>query len=134
MNWRVQMLQKIGIMAAAQLACAAVTVGIFALLGALDLKVILGALAGIVIALGNHLFLTLFANLAADKAQKEDVSGAQKLIQLSYMGRLAGIFLVLFVCAKSGWFNLITLVLPLLLSRPILTVTELWKKEGGEPS
>lgn len=134
MNWRVQMLQKTGVMAVAQVACAVVTVSIFALLGALDWKVILGILVGLVIALANHFFLMLFANLAADKAQKETVSSAQKVIQLSYLGRLAGIFLVLLVCAKSGWFNLIALVLPLLLSRPILTVVELWKKKGGEPS
>ena len=53
------------------------------------------------------------------------------LVQMSYMGRLIGLFLILVICAKSGVFNLIALALPLVFTRPILTVAEFIHKKGG---
>ena len=132
MNWRKQMLRKILALLIGQILLAAVTVGVYWIIGRFDLKVIWGALAGVAIAVANHSLLMLFANIAADKAEAQDVAGGQKLVQLSYTGRLVGIFLVLLLCAKSGWFDLIALVLPLLLNGAILKFTELTEKKGGE--
>ena len=42
-----------------------------------------------------------------------------------------GLFLILVLCAKSGIFNLIALVIPLVFTRPILTITEKYNKKGG---
>ena len=68
---------------------------------------------------------------ASEKAEKQDVKGGQMLVQLSYMGRLIGLFLILVLCAKSGTFNLIALVLPLVFTRPVLTIAEHFNKKGG---
>ena len=113
-----------------QILCAAITAIVFLCIGKFEIKVILGCAAGIVVACANYFLLSFFANKAADKAQQQDVAGGQKLIQMSYMGRLIGIFAVLVLCAKSGWCNLIALVLPLALNRPILTVVELLGRKG----
>lgn len=110
----------------------AVMLGIFALLKRFDLSVLLGGLAGGLLALLNFFLMSLFANLAADKAEAQDVAGGQKIIQLSYMGRMIGLALILILCAKSGMFHLLALVIPLLLTRPILTVKELIFKKGGK--
>ena len=114
-----------------ELLLSALMTGIFAVLGYFDLSVILGALVGSVIATGNHLVLILGVMAAAGKAEKQDVKGGQMLVQMSYMGRLIGLFLILVLCAKSGVFNLIALVLPLVFTRPILTIAEYFNKKGG---
>lgn len=109
----------------------AAMVGIFAALGRFDVSVVLGAAAGAVIATVNHLMLVLGVMAASAKAEKQDVKGGQSLVQMSYMGRLIGLFLILVLCAKSGIFNLIALVLPLAFTRPILTIAEFIHKKGG---
>lgn len=114
-----------------ELALSALMVGIFAILGYWDFSVVLGAVAGAVIATLNHLVLVLGVMAAASKAEKQDVKGGQMLVQMSYMGRLIGLFLVLVLCAKSGIFNLIALVIPLVFTRPVLTIAEHFNKKGG---
>ena len=114
-----------------ELILSALMAAVFAVLGYFDLSVVLGAAAGIVIATVNHLVLILGVMAASTKAEKQDVKGGQALVQMSYIGRLAGLFLVLVLCAKSGVFNLIALVLPLVFTRPVLTFSEFFHKKGG---
>ena len=114
-----------------ELVLSALMVGVFAVLGYFDLNVVLGAAAGTVIATANHLLLVLGVMAASAKAEKQDVKGGQALIQMSYMGRLIGLFVILVLCAKSGVFNLVALVIPLAFTRPILTVAEYIRKKGG---
>ena len=115
-----------------QMICVGMMVGIFALLGKFQLSVLWGGLAGALIAIANFFIMSLCADIAADKAEAQDVSCGQKLIQLSYTGRMIGLFLILFLCAKSGFFHLVALVIPLAFTRPVLTVSELLKKKGGQ--
>lgn len=115
-----------------QLITTATMIGIFALLGKFDTSLLLGGIAGAAVATANFYFMALFANLAADKAAAQDVSGGQKLIQLSYLGRMLGLFAVLAICARSDLFNVLALVIPLAFTRPILTFAEIFKKKGDE--
>ena len=115
-----------------ELVLSALMVGIFALLGYFDLRVVYGAAAGSLIATLNHVLLILGVLAASSKAEKQDVKGGQMLVQMSYMGRLIGLFLILVICAKSGIFNLIALVLPLVFTRPVLTAAEFIHKKGGD--
>lgn len=108
-----------------------VMVGIFALLGYFDTSVVMGAAVGALLASLNFFIMAFCVNLAADKAENQDVKGGQALVQLSYMGRLIGLFVVLILCAKSEAFNLLALVIPLVFERPILTVADFFKKKGG---
>ncbi len=117
--------------AVGQALCAGAMIGIFALVGEFDLTVVWGALAGAAIAWANFFLMSLFANKAADKAVAQDVASGQKLIHLSYMGRMIGLFLALVVLAKTGLCHPLALVIPLALTRPILTVFELFRKKGG---
>ena len=114
-----------------ELLLSALMVGVFALLGHFDRSVVLGAAAGAAIATANHLMLVLGVMAASAKAEKQDVKGGQALVQMSYMGRLVGLFLILVLCAKSGIFNLIALVIPLVFTRPILAITDHFNKKGG---
>ena len=114
-----------------QLLLSALMVGVFAALGYFDTGVVYGAAAGALITTLNHLVLVFGVVAASDKAEKQDVKGGQALVQISYIGRLIVLFLILVLCAKSGVFNLLALVLPLAFTRPILTVAEFFKKKGG---
>lgn len=117
---------------AGELLLSAVMVAVFAVLGYYETGVLLGAVAGSLITTLNHAILVLSVNAAAKKAENKDVKGGQALIQMSYMGRLIGLFLILVLCAKSGVFNLIALALPLAFSRPVLVFTDHFnQKKGG---
>lgn len=123
--------QQTAMVAVGQAVCTAAMIAVFALIGKFDKSVLLGGIAGALIAVANFFFMSLFADLAADKAEAQDIAGGQKLIHLSYTGRMLALFLILFLCAKSGLFQLLALVIPLVFTRPILTVSELFKKKGG---
>ena len=112
----------------------AIMVGIFALAGHFDRSALLGAVVGALLATANFFLMALSADCAADKAEKQNVKGGQTLIQLSYIGRLIGLFLVLVLCALTKIFNLFALVIPLVFTRPILTVSEFLKKKGEKNS
>ncbi len=110
--------------------CTGLMIGVFALLGRYSTAVVLGGLMGALVAAANFFLMALGTGLAADKAQQQDVAGGQALIQLSYIGRMVGLFLVLFLLAKTGLFDVVALVIPLVFVRPALTVAEIFKKKG----
>lgn len=113
-----------------ELLCTAAMLGVFALLGMFDRSVILGGLAGLILATGNFFFMAVGASLAADKATQQNVKGGKSLIRTSYTFRLVVLFVLLFACAKSGLFNLFALALPLVFVRPIITIAEFFRKSG----
>lgn len=125
--------RETSVVAIGQLISVAAICGIYALLHRLDLSVILGALAGAVLATGNFLFMAIGTSLAADRAeQSQDVKGGQALVRNSYFLRLVILTVVLFACGKSGYFNLLALVLPPLCVRPTITIAEFFRKKGTE--
>ena len=120
---------------AGELALSGIMVAVFAVLGYYETGVLLGAVAGSLIAALNHTILVIGVYTASKKAENQDIKGGQALIQMSYMGRLLGLFLVLVLCAKSGIFNLLALVIPLLFTRPLLTIADhILQKKGGSHS
>lgn len=125
-------LQQTRPVAVGQLLCSAVMIAVFALLGKYSLSVLLGGLAGAVLATANFFIMSWVVGLASEKAAANDSVGGQKLIQLSYMGRMLAMFAILVLLAKSGLFHPLALVLPLAFTRPVLTVSEIiHKKKGG---
>ncbi len=131
MNDRNDMISQVLTVLIGEVALSALMVAVFAVLGYFDRSVVFGAAAGSAIATLNHLILVLSVMMASAKAEKQDVKGGQALIQMSYTGRLIGLFLILVLCAKSGVFNLVALALPLAFTRPVLTVAEHFHKKGG---
>ena len=124
-------LNETAVIAIGELICVALMCGIYALLGKFDLSVLLGGLIGFLVAIGNFFALAVVATLAADKAEAGDPVSGQKLMKSSYPIRLLVMAGVLILCAKSGAFDVLSLVLPLLFVRLILTITEFFKKKGA---
>lgn len=128
MDSRKFILRKTAIIAAGQVVCVAVMMGVFALLERFDRSVLLGGIFGAVIALGNFFAMAVCADLAADRAQTGNVESGQALLRFSYFGRLAVCALLLFALVKSGLCHVLASVLPLLFNRPILTLSEFFGK------
>lgn len=109
----------------------AVMCGIFALLKKFDLSVLLGGIAGGLITVIHFFSMAVITTLAADRAERQDVEGGKKLLKGSYPIRLLCLVVVLFACAKSGYFNVIALALPLVFVRPTITLAEFFRKKGA---
>ena len=121
-------LRKTAVVAIGQALCVAVMIGIFALLGYYDRSVLLGGILGGVIAIGNFFAMAVCADLAADRAEKGNVQSGQALIKVSYFGRIAVLAVLLFALVKSGLCHVIAAVVPLIFNRPILTLSEFFRK------
>lgn len=130
MDSRKFVLQETALVLIGEVICSAVMVGIFALLGKFGLPVVLGAIVGAVLSTLNFFFMGISATLAADKAEAQDVKGGKAMMNSSYLLRLVVLFVILFACAQSGYFDVFALVLPLIFVRPILSVGEFFRKKG----
>lgn len=122
--------KETALIAIGEAAGVALMFGVYALLGKFDVSVVLGGLVGLLVATGNFFFLAVIATLASDKAEAGDPVSGQKLMRSSYPVRLLVMAGVLILCAKSGFFDVIALVVPLLFVRPILTIAEFFRKKG----
>lgn len=129
MDSRKIVFHETAIVAIGELICSALTIGVFAALGYFKMNVLWGSLAGSGIIIANYFFMAVFTSLAADHAAKGDTQQAKKMIQLSSIVRLILMALALFIGIKLG-ANVLSLVLPLLLLRPILLVAEFFRKKG----
>ena len=114
--------------AAGQAICVAIMIGVFALLGRFDRSVLLGGIFGGLIAVANFFAMAICTQIAADKAENQNIKGGQTFVQISYIVRLLLMALILFALVKSGLCNVIAAVLPLAFTRPVLTVAEFFRK------
>lgn len=123
-------LKETAVIVIGEAACVAIMCVVYALLGKLTLSVVLGGLGGLLLASGNFFFMAVAATLAADKAEAQDVEGGKKLMKSAYPIRLLVLAVLLILLAKSGYFDVLALALPLLFVRPILTLAEFFRKKG----
>ena len=131
MDSRKVVFQQTGIVLVGQVVCIGVMFAVFALVGYFDNRVLLGGIVGGVMALLNFFFMALFTAIAADRAEQDDVTGGKKLVQLSYPVRMLVLAVVLFACAKSGFFNLLALVLPFIFVQPTIMIAGFFRKRGA---
>lgn len=132
MNTRQFVLRETGMLAIGEFVCAGIMVGIFALLGYYSTAVLLGAVIGVVLCIGNFFLMAVAAEAASDKAMNDDVKGGKALIQNSMKLRLIGLFVLLFLFIKTGLCHPIATIVPLVLLRPVLLVVEFFRKAGEE--
>lgn len=124
-------LKETGLVLTGEAICVGLMLGVYAILGSFSIKVLLGGLMGGLLACGNFFVLAVVATLAADRAENQDVTGGQKLVQGAYPFRLLILAALLFLCAKTGFFDVLALVLPLLFVQPVLFIGEFFRKKGA---
>lgn len=106
-----------------------VMLGVYALAGYMSKKVLFGALLGAGAALVNFgvMVLLLFRAELAESPAK-----GQLYVRGTYTLRMVVLLVVLIVALKSGKFDPLATVLPLLFMRLALFTPRLWKKKKGE--
>lgn len=130
MNTKQFVLRETGMLALGELLCAGATVGIFALVGHYSAAVLLGAVIGAILAVGNFFLMAVAAEAASDKAMNEDVKGGKALVKASQRMRLVVLFGLILLLAKTGVCNPIAMVVPVLAASPVLMVVEFFRKAG----
>ena len=129
MDSRKIVLQETAMIGIGELICSGIMVGVFAAFGKFSLAVLFSALAGSIIMTANYFFMAVTVSLAADKAEKGEVEQGKKMISLSSAVRLILLGILLFAGIKLGG-NVIALALPLVFARPILMLSEFFRKKG----
>lgn len=124
--------REAAVMALGQTVCVSAMIGIFALLNQYDSSVLLGGIAGGILAMAYFMSMVICANIATKKALAQDVKGGQALMQLSYTLRMVGLLGALALCALTKRFNLVALVLPTVFVRPIVGVADRIGRKGGK--
>ena len=130
MDSRKIVFKETAIIAIGELICGAIMVGVFAAIGQFSISVLCSALAGCLIMIANYFFMAVTVSLAADRAENGQVTEAQKLIKLSSVVRLLVMAGALLLGVYVGG-NVVALALPLLFARPILLLTEFFRKKGA---
>ena len=120
--------------AVGEVLCVGLVLGVYALAGQLDRAAVLGGELGGVLAICNFFFMAVGASLAADRADQQNVKGGTALVRMYFLLRYLVLFLILFAAAKSGRFQVLALVLPLVFVRPILMLGEFFRKSGEKKS
>lgn len=128
---RKEVLKETAVIALGELICLGIMLGIYALIGRFSLRVVYSGLVGAVLTWLNYFAMAVVVTLAADRAEKQDVESGKKLITGSYPIRFLLLGVILFLCGKSGYFDILPLVLPLLFVRPIMLVNEFFRKKEG---
>ena len=123
-------LHETGVIAIGVLIGTAAMIGVFALIGRFAANVLLGGLVGAVLSILYFFSMAVVSTLAADRAEKQDIEGGKKLLKSSYPVCLLILAALLILFAKSGYFNVIALVLPLAFVRPTITIAEFFRKKG----
>ncbi|MBQ8910789.1 MAG: hypothetical protein IJY91_07110 [Oscillospiraceae bacterium] len=124
-------LRETAIIAVGEAACCGIMVGVFALVGHFDLTVLWGALIGFFLTVANFFVMAVGTSLAADKAQEQNVSAGKNLLRGSMGLRYVVLFVLLFAFARSGICNVLALVLPLAFVRPVLMLSDFFRKKEG---
>ncbi len=101
---------------------------VFVALDKFDMTVVIGGIAGAVLAIANFFFLAIAADSAADSAVAQDVKAGKNKMRSSYMMRMIVIFIILLFLARSGIADPIALVVPFFAVRPLIMVDEFFRK------
>lgn len=106
-----------------------VMVGIFALLGRFSLKVLYSGALGWLVTNLNFFAMCLSVLIHTSDSTAGAAQAAAK-VRISYTLRTVVIFVALFLLLKTGWFQPVALLVPLVFVRPCLMVDQLlFRKE-----
>ena len=126
---RKYILKQLLIVAAVLAACVGGMYGVFALLGKFSLQVLLGGIAGYILAIGYFFFMTI-GNARIAQEEGAEATRAKAKAQGGMLLRYVAVFAILVVFVKTGLCEPFSMVIPLALLHPILMVTEFFSKGG----
>ena len=130
-----QVKQDILIVTLGEIIAATLMIGVYLLIRKMSLLVGIGALIGVLLAVGNYVFMAAGVLSAAKKAEAGDEQRAKRVITISRLVRYLVLFGILLAVVLSKRFELpemIAILVPLVLFRPILSLGEFFRKGGEE--
>lgn len=128
-------LRQVGRFTLALAVCVAIMLVIYALLGAFTRLVLLGALVGLVLSIGNFVSLSITVSNAVDRAARDnDPQRAQLSIQASGVLRLLVLAIIYIALFRAKVCDPVAALLPLLMAQAVLKLVEFFRKddEGGD--
>lgn len=128
-------LRQVGRFTLALAVCVAIMLVIYALLGAFTRSVLLGALVGLVLSIGNFVSLSITVSNAVDRAARDDdPQRAQLSIQASGVLRLLVLAIIYIALFRAKVCDPVAALLPLLMAQAVLKIVEFFRKddEGGD--
>lgn len=128
-------LKQVLLIFACEISCICVMLAVYVLMNKLDAAVLLGALAGGLVAIGNFLFLSISVSRAADRAQRDGAEAAAKAtasVQRNSILRKAALAIIYIILLKSGYFDLLATILPLVFVQVSIYLTEFFRKDGDD--
>lgn len=128
-------LRQVGRLTIALVVCVGIMLGIYALLGALTKQVLVGAIIGLLLSIGNFVSLSITVSNALDRAARDnDPQRAQLSIQASGVIRLLVLAAIYILIFRAKICDPIAALLPLLLAQVVLKLVEFFRKddEGGD--
>ena len=130
-NDKQQTYRELRMMALGELAVLGLIYGAFALLGKLDGKVLRGGAIGAGTAVLNYFLMAVGVFAAAARAEAGEPEKGKRIVSLSMLGRYLLMIAILVIGAKSGYCNVIAMVIPLVLFRVLLFVGEFFRRKDG---
>lgn len=130
-----EILRQVGRLTVALAVCVAVMLAIYALLGAFTRSVVLGAAAGMILAIGNFVSLSITVSNAVDRAARDnDPQRAQLSIQASGVIRLLVLAVIYILLFRAKVCDPVAALLPLLMAQAVLKLVEFFRKDdkGGD--
>lgn len=131
MNGKKELYRELLIIALGELICLGLLYGVYALLGRLDSRVLLGGAVGAVTATLNYFLMAVGVSAAADRAEAGDPARGKRIVCLSMLGRYLLMIAILVICAKSGYCDVVAMVIPIALFRVLIYVGEFFRRKDG---
>ena len=115
-----------------QILVTAAMLGIFALGGFWETTVLWGGLLGCGLSILYYGLTALGVSIASAKAMVQDVTGGKRVLRISQLLRYTLLAVVMIMAIMGGYVNVVSLVVPLLLLRVVLSVCEFFRKTGDQ--
>lgn len=122
--------EQTGRLAVAVALCIAAMLAVYALAGRFDNAVLIGALVGFVLAMGNFLSLSITVSNALDRAANGgSPQKAQLEIQTSSVVRPVVLVIIYILLFRAKLCDPVTAILPLLFAQVCIKLIEFFRKE-----
>mgnify|MGYP002861097473 CR=1 FL=1 len=130
MNEQKSLYREILLLAVGELIATGLMLGVFALLGKWSTQVLLGSLAGLLLACLNYLLMAVSVDLAAKKAEQGDVAGGKGVMTVSMLLRYGLMIGGLLLGVLVFKLHPLATAIPLLLAHGIIMLGEFIRKAG----
>ena len=103
---------------------------VFLAIGRFDLSVLIGAVVGTLVSVGNFFFMSVSLTNASNS--ETDPGAAANKAKGGYILRMLIVGAILVLGIKSGYCNVFATLIPLLFGRPVLMLEEFFLKNGDK--